>query len=179
MQAFLVHQHCRSQLARQCTSKALPVGLLAIHVEAVSARHAVCFDLVKVVRTALCRAQALAAGEQLQAAQFEAAHASAARAQLQSELSAVEAQRQQSQAQSVQAEQLVQQLQVHTTCILVVAARSLTVAVFWSQLICSYAISNQQAHAQHASSGMHQPWLKAHPQWSFLHCCYSCRNLQQ
>lgn len=69
----------------------------------------------------LCRAEALAAAQQLQAAQSEARDGFAARAQLQSELSAVEAQRQQSQAQLLQAEQLVQQLQVRAICTLPLA----------------------------------------------------------
>lgn len=83
-----------------------------------AAAYPACCNLVKLgfhVKITLCRVEALAAEQQLRAAQSEAGHGSAVRAQLQSELSAVEAQRQQSQAQLLQAEQLVQQLQVRTT----------------------------------------------------------------
>lgn len=104
------------QPAHQYASIAPPAGLFAVHSDAMSVPITVCCDLVEVVNAALHRAEAHAAAQQLQAAQFEAADGSAIRAQLQRELSSVEARRQQSQAQSVQAEQLVQQLQVRTTC---------------------------------------------------------------
>lgn len=64
------------------------------------------------VNTVLCRAEATAAAQQLQAAQAEATDVSVSRAQLQHELAAVEVQSQQSQAELAQAEQRVQQLQV-------------------------------------------------------------------
>ena len=67
------------------------------------------------IDTMLCRAEATAATQQLQAAQAEAGDLSVFRSRLQHELAAVEAQRKHSQAELAQAEQRVQQLQVLTT----------------------------------------------------------------